>query len=81
MRRNPFFALFLLACLALALPRTAKAQGCPMCKKSVESAQAGGVKIGRGLNKAILYLMLMPFSAVGTIGAIYAVRARRANQA
>ena len=42
---------------------------CPMCKTSVESAMKDKNNTkGRGLNKGILYLLSMPYLAVGIAG-------------
>ena len=51
---------------------------CPMCKTTVEANQQdGGKGLGRGLNSGILYLLSMPFIAVGSISAVYIYRKRR----
>ncbi len=34
---------------------------CPMCKASAESSLAGGSTMAKGLNKGILYLLMMPY--------------------
>jgi hypothetical protein len=53
---------------------------CPMCKTTVEANQKdGGKGLGKGLNSGILYLLSMPFIAVGTISAVYIYRKRREN--
>lgn len=57
----------LLLLLLLVLPPEALAQGCAMCKATVESAQEGqGVfggeqSIGSGLNVGILFLIPVPY--------------------
>jgi len=40
---------------------------CAMCKSVVESNIDGGSSIGSGLNDGILYLMAMPYLALGII--------------
>jgi len=53
---------------------------CPMCKTTVEANQKdGGKGLGKGLNSGILYLLSMPFIAVGSISAVYIYRKRREN--
>ena len=58
----------LLLLLLLVLPPDALAQGCAMCKATVESGQeqtgvfGGQQAVGRGLNKGILMLMVVPYS-------------------
>jgi len=34
---------------------------CPMCKASAEASLKGGSNVARGLNKGILYLLIMPY--------------------
>ncbi len=59
----PLVLLFLLLCL----PSDLLAQGCAMCKATVESEQANGnvfggqQGIGAGLNKGIIMLMVVPY--------------------
>lgn len=55
--------LFLILMMFLGFTFTGMSQ-CPMCKTTVENAQNGE---GKGLNKAILYLLVTPF-AIGIIG-------------
>ena len=50
--------------LVLLLPAEAWAQGCAMCKATVEGQQqpfGGEQSVGRGLNLGILYLMAVPY--------------------
>lgn len=58
-------ALFLtLLVLLFLLPADAWAQGCAMCKATVEGQQqpfGGEQSVGRGLNMGILYLMAVPY--------------------
>lgn len=56
----------LLLLLLLVLPPEALAQGCAMCKATVESSGDGSVfggqqRIGEGLNKGIIFLMVVPY--------------------
>ena len=57
----------LLLLLFLLMPPDALAQGCAMCKATVESEQANGnvfggqQSIGAGLNKGIIMLMVVPY--------------------
>jgi hypothetical protein len=57
----------LLSCSVL--PDTA-AQ-CPMCRMSVESNLKNGGTTGKGLNRGILYMLIMPYLLVGTIGYVW----------
>jgi hypothetical protein len=56
--------LLLLFCL---LPTDVQAQ-CPMCRMSAESNLKNGGTDGRGLNTGILYMLVMPYILVGSIG-------------
>ena len=64
---NLLWALLLPAVLlALLVPSDLLAQGCAMCKATVESEPQSGVfggqqSIGAGLNKGILLLMVVPY--------------------
>lgn len=73
-----FTYLIPLALLAiiLLLPETALAQ-CPMCKASVESSMKEGSRIAVGLNKGILYLLLMPYLFYGVIFLLWWRKSRR----
>lgn len=51
----------MLLALVLLLPTDLLAQGCSMCKATVESNDAGGTPLGNGLNNGILYLMAVPY--------------------
>ncbi|MDX1479651.1 MAG: hypothetical protein R3301_18190 [Saprospiraceae bacterium] len=44
---------------------------CPMCRMSVESNLKNGGTAGKGLNRGILYLFMMPYLLVGTFGIIW----------
>jgi hypothetical protein len=58
--------LFVLAILALAyLPSHAQ---CAMCSGQVESATSAGSSVALGINKGVLYIFMMPYLIMGTIG-------------
>ncbi|MGC6471196.1 MAG: hypothetical protein ACON4E_08030 [Flavobacteriales bacterium] len=44
---------------------------CAMCKSVVESNIEGGSSIGAGLNDGILYLMAMPYIALGIVAFVW----------
>lgn len=44
---------------------------CPMCRMSAESNMANGGTAGAGLNTGILYMLVMPYLLVATIGYIW----------
>lgn len=52
------------------LPEVGEAQ-CRMCAASAESNLRNGGTEGAGLNTGILYLLLMPYIIVTTIGILY----------
>ncbi len=61
----------LLACF-LMLQNLPMAQAqCPMCKASVESNLANGETKGAGLNKGIMFLLIIPYLAAGSIAFVY----------
>ena len=51
---------------------------CPMCKIAAESNLEHGGTSGKGLNKGILYMFMMPYLLVGTIGFVW-YRNRKKN--
>lgn len=62
MNRMALFVTLLV--LLFLLPADAWAQGCAMCKATVEGQQqpfGGEQSVGRGLNMGILYLMAVPY--------------------
>jgi hypothetical protein len=68
----------ILLILMLTASNADSAAQCPMCKTTVEANQKdGGRGLGKGLNSGILYLLSMPFIAVGTISAVYIYRKRK----
>jgi hypothetical protein len=44
---------------------------CPMCKISAESNLRDGGTAGKGLNTGILYMFVMPYLLVGTLGYLW----------
>jgi hypothetical protein len=44
---------------------------CPMCKIAAESNLENGGTAGQGLNKGILYMLLMPYLLIGVLGFIW----------
>lgn len=65
--RNKLFLLFFLIGISFLIMPDAEAQ-CAMCRATVENnISSGGRSFGAGLNKGILYLMVMPYIAIATI--------------
>ena len=70
----------LLLMILLSVSNEVATAQCPMCKTTAEANQKdGGKGLGKGLNSGILYLLSMPFIAVGSISAVYIYRKRREN--
>ena len=67
----------LLFSLQLVAPIVVNAQ-CAMCKATLESnAQNDKSKIGAGLNTGILYLMVIPYMILGTLGYLWYKNSRK----
>lgn len=64
-----------LATLTLAAPESASAQ-CSMCRTALEQ----NPEAAAGFNRAILFLLLMPYTVFGALTAIY-LRSRRRSSA
>ncbi len=72
---------WLFVALSLVVLSTAAAQ-CPMCKTALKSNMDGKSTekpVGKGINKAILFLMSMPYVLVGTAGLAYYYKRKKAN--
>ena len=70
-----FLAVFALV-LSLALVSTDAFSQCAMCRATVESNVGTGSKepeseVGSGLNTGILYLMVVPYLLIGTVGFLW----------
>jgi len=50
---------------------------CPMCKMSAESNLKNGGSAGAGLNKGILYILLMPYILVSSLAFLWWKNRRR----
>lgn len=50
---------------------------CAMCTMSAEQSVENGNTQGRGLNKGILFLLAMPYLAVGAVGYLWYKKYRR----
>lgn len=70
--------------LLLALTTTSAYSQCAMCRATVESNVGTGSKepesaVGSGLNTGILYLMIIPYLLVGTVGFLWYKNSRKRN--
>ena len=72
MKKNAFvFGLVLALLLVFAAGADVQAQ-CAMCRASVESNLSSGQStVGAGLNKGILFLLSMPYLAIGIIAYLW----------
>ena len=69
--------LVLMFGLQMIAPVVVNAQ-CAMCKATLESnAQNDKSKIGAGLNTGILYLMIIPYMILGTLGYLWYKNSRK----
>jgi hypothetical protein len=69
MKKIKFYISVAALCLVLGFGGTSVQAQCAMCRASVESS--GDEKLanlGKGLNKGILYLMVIPYLLAGTVG-------------
>ena len=84
--KRQFFKIFFagLMVLTLSLVTSNAYSQCAMCRATVESNVGTGSKepesqVGAGLNTGILYLMLIPYVLVGTIGFLWYKSSRKKN--
>jgi hypothetical protein len=68
--RTKFIFIFLLVIGFTFIDSSLLAQ-CPMCKMSAESNLANGGTEGKGLNAGILYLLSLPYLAVGVLAYVW----------
>ena len=73
-RSDVYLAIFIMAALA-TLPTESVAQ-CSMCRTALEQNSEAAA----GFNRAILFLLLMPYTVFGALTAIY-LRSRRRSSA
>ncbi|MBX0333216.1 hypothetical protein K3G39_08190 [Pontibacter sp. HSC-14F20] len=78
MMKRQLFRIFFagLMMLTLSLVSTEAYSQCAMCRATVESNVGTGradsdSQVGSGLNTGILYLMLIPYVLVGTVGFLW----------
>ena len=64
--RIVFLSLILSCTMSVELPAQ-----CPMCRMAVESNLKNGGTSGKGLNRGILYMLMMPYFLVGAIGYVW----------
>ncbi|MBD1397814.1 hypothetical protein H9Q13_11620 [Pontibacter sp. JH31] len=85
MKRQLYRVFFsVLMALTLSLVVSDAYSQCAMCRATVESNVGTGSKepesqVGAGLNTGILYLMLIPYILVGTVGFLWYRSSRKKN--
>jgi hypothetical protein len=66
------FGLLVLVTVAIVWAGTDAEAQCAMCRAVVENnVTSGRSKAGSGLNTGILYLMIIPYIAFGTLGYLW----------
>lgn len=75
-RYIPYIAVIAMIMVLFLVPESAFAQ-CPMCKASAESSMKEGSRVAVGLNKGILYLLVLPYLFYGVLFLIYWLKTRR----
>ena len=70
---------FLFGIVFLVISISAQAQ-CAMCTAVADEAMKQGSAQGAGINKAVLYMFLMPYLIVATIGFIWWRKRMKAKQ-
>lgn len=74
-----FLLLVFVLVLVVLMPMDTAAQ-CAMCQATAESSREAGSTVAEGLNKGVLYIFMMPYLILGTIGFFW-WRARKKAQA
>jgi uncharacterized membrane protein len=62
-----FIPVFLIFALLVICYTSASAQ-CAMCQGQVETATDAGSSVAMGVNKGVLYIFMMPYLIIATIG-------------
>ena len=64
-------AVLFIVTLLITICSDAFAQGCPMCKTSLEEARKNGSQVGETLNNGILDLLALPYIVASVFGVIW----------
>lgn len=62
-----FISTCIILLLLIAFCNSAFAQ-CAMCAGTVESAHGSGSSVAEGVNKGVLYIFMMPYLIIATLG-------------
>ncbi len=80
MKTKLFFFSILMSFALLVIVPDVSAQ-CAMCRGSLESSVSqGNTNFAAGINKGILYLLLMPYTLIGIMAYLW-YKSSKANQA
>ncbi len=66
--KRVFPLLLIVLMCSLAVPLIAQ---CPMCKMAAESNLQNGGSAGTGLNRGILYILMIPYILIGSLAVIW----------
>jgi hypothetical protein len=77
MKRYIITCITLFVLLALYLPAFSQ---CAMCTGQVESAHNSGSSVAEGVNKGVLYIFMMPYLIMATIGYLWWRGGKKAEQ-
>lgn len=74
-----FIVLLAITLIVVTLPGDLFAQGCAMCKSVAANSDAGKSSTA-SLNKAIVYLMVVPYLLAGVIAYLWFKNSKKAKQ-
>lgn len=75
-----FFLLSVFVLLNVVVPQKSYAQ-CAMCKENAEAEAKKNHVSGGGINIGIMYLLILPYALVGSIGYYWYWRNKKAKEA
>jgi hypothetical protein len=68
LRRMKRYLPFLLVIALLTAINISSFSQCAMCAGQVETAHGAGSSVAEGVNKGVLYIFMMPYLVLGTLG-------------
>jgi hypothetical protein len=77
MKRFIIPCITLILLVAFCLPAFSQ---CAMCAGQVESAHNSGSSVAEGVNKGVLYIFMMPYLIIATIGYLWWRAGKKADQ-
>lgn len=79
MKRSLKTAFFLITFGLMVVSTIPVKAQCAQCAATVETNTKNGGSLAKGLNSGIMFLMVMPYLAVGVVGFIWYKKYRRKN--